>query len=139
MQTETRLTLGMSFPEIVSAMADGNPGAMGAIFSMANFKGDIDNMLGGLAPILTMDSNKIYGSSIYILFNDICGRDAAKACAVLRAVQLGEFSGHVLFEACLRQDYSGSELVPVEDLYNRVIEALPNFDLERRIIVESVN
>ena len=126
MQTETRLTLGMSFPEIVSAMADGNPGAMGAIFSMANFKGDIDNMLGGLAPILTMDS-------------DICGRDAAKACAVLRAVQLGEFSGHVLFEACLRQDYSGSELVPVEDLYNRVIEALPNFDLERRIIVESVN
>jgi hypothetical protein len=49
--------------------------------------------------------------------------------AVLRAVQLGKFSGTVLADACHKQDYSGRKLVPVESLYKQVTEISTMFIL----------
>ena len=39
-----------------------------------------------------MDTWEIYGSSIYILWNDRCDRDVRKLLMLIRATQLGFFS-----------------------------------------------
>ncbi len=87
-------------------------------------------MLGGLGAVLSLDSFGIYGSDIYILHNDICDRNLARMLAVLRATQLGMFDSNILKDACHRQDRSGKDIVPVEELYVNVKKRLPNFDKE---------
>ena len=104
-------------------MSEGNPGAMAVLMQMLTTNTiDPDNALGGLGAILMLDSLGIYGTDIYVLHNDICGRELVKTLAVLRAVQFGLFSGDVLKDASHRQDYSGRELVPVDELYTKVKE-----------------
>jgi hypothetical protein len=48
--------------------------------------------------------------------------------AVLRSVQLGMFDRETLKDACHRQDRSGKSLIPVDLLYSKVKERLPNFN-----------
>lgn len=115
--------------DVVLKMSEGNPGAMNVILSiLQENKIDPDNIMGGLEPIFLLDTYGIYGTDIYILNNDICEGDLAKTLAVLRATQMGMFDSNILKEACHRQDRSGKQLVPVEELYLRVKERLPYFD-----------
>lgn len=132
MKNEERIKLTDSTMDVIVKMSEGNPGAMNVVMQLLTpnvaIKIDPDNLLGGMGAILTLDSIGIYGTDIYVFNNDLCGRDLAKMLAVLRATQLGFFSRDVLKDACHRQDYSGRELVPVEELYLKVKERLPNFD-----------
>lgn len=124
-----RIKLTDSTMDVVVKMSDGNPGAMNVLMQMLQPNNiDPDNGLGGLGAILMLDSLGIYGTDIYVLNSDICERNLAKMLATLRAVQLGLFSGDILKDAAHRQDYSGRELVPVDELYEKVKERLPNFD-----------
>ena len=126
-----RIKLTDNTMDVVVKMSDGNPGAINILMQMLQPNNiDPDNGLGGLGAILMLDSLGIYGTDIYVLNNDICERNLAKMLATLRAVQLGLFSGDVLKDAAHRQDYSGRELVPVDELYEKVKEKLPNFDIE---------
>lgn len=132
MQNE-RIKLTDCTMDVVVKMADGHPGAVNVLMQMLTdgAKVDPDSYLGGLGAILSLDSHAIYGSDIYILNNDICERSLPKTLAVLRAVQLGFFSESTLKDACHRQDRSGKSIVPVEELYLKVKERLPNFDAEQ--------
>lgn len=124
-----RIKLTDSTMDVVTKMSEGNVGAMHVLMQMLTPNTiDPDSWLGGLGAILILDSLGIYGTDIYVLNNDICMRDLPKTLAVIRAVQLGLFSGDILKDACHRQDYSGRKLVPVEELYTKVKEKLPNFD-----------
>ena len=125
-----RIQLTDTVMDIMLKMSDGNPGAAITLVEMLQTGGiiDPDNAFEGLGPILSLDSYGIYGTDIYVLHNDICGRDMVKTLAVLRAVQLGLFSAITLADACHRQDYSGRDMVPVEDLYQKVKEQLPAFN-----------
>ena len=124
-----RIKLTDSTMDVVVKMSEGNPGAMNVIMQMLTANNiDPDNAMGGLGALLLMDTYGIYGTDIYILNNDICDRDLAKTLAVLRATQMGMFDSNILKDACHRQDRSGKQLVPVEDLYLKVKERLPNFD-----------
>ena len=115
--------------DVVLKMSEGNPGAMRVIMELlSDNTTDPDNLMGGFGAILNLDSFGIYGSDIYILVNDICDNNIVKVLSTLRAVQLGLFGRDILKDACSRQDRSGKLLVPVEDLYNKVKEELPNFD-----------
>lgn len=129
-----RITLSDSVQSAISKMAEGNPGAATACISLMNETEavDPDNLMGGLGNILALDSAGIYGSDIYVFWNDVCNRDTPKMIAVLRAVQFGFFSGAVLASACHRQDRSGGSMVPVDELYQKVVERLPDFDLANR-------
>ena len=120
----------MSFEDAVAAMGGGNPGSIAAMAQMCSRSTSIDpdNLLRELGPVVNLDNFGIYDGDIYILFSDICGRDVARTLAVLRATQLGMFDAAVLADACSRQDYSGRAMVPVDDLYKKVRERLPNFD-----------
>ena len=126
-----KIQLTDSTMDVVVKMSEGNPGAMNVIMQMLKPNNiDPDNAMGGLGAILLMDTYGIYGTDIYILNNDICDRDLAKTLAVLRATQMGMFDSNILKDACHRQDRSGKQLVPVEELYLKVKERLPNFDAE---------
>ena len=128
MNTE-KIKLTDSMPEIIYKMSEGNPGAMNALMQILTPNDiDPDNLMGGLLAVFLLDSYGIYGSDIYILFNDICNRSLVKTLAVLRACQLGLFSSVTLKDACSRQDYSGASMVPVDELYLQVKTRLPNFN-----------
>jgi hypothetical protein len=94
---------------------------------MMESKCDPDHFIGPIGSILSLDSHGIYGTDIYVLFSDICGKDVVKTCAVLRAVQLGLFEESKLQDACGRQDYSGREIIDPDDLLKKVQDRLPNF------------
>jgi hypothetical protein len=116
--------------DVVVKMSEGNPGAMNALMEILS-KGkliDTDDPIQGLGAILMLDTLGIYGSDIYVLHSDICDRNLAKTLAVIRGTQFGYFDGKLLANACHRQDYSGRDIVPVEELYQKVKERLPNFD-----------
>jgi len=129
-----RITLSDSVVGAITKMVEGNMGAMNVCMLLIKEGERIDpqNLMGGFGFILDLDREGIYGTDIYVFWNDICNRDISKMIAVLRAVQLGLFSGEVLANACHRQDYSGRNMVPVEELYQKVIERLPEFDLANR-------
>lgn len=134
MNSMERITLSDSISSAISKMVEGNIGAINACISLMKEGKKIDpkNIIGGFDCILELDREGIYGTDIYVFWNDICNQKTPKMIAVLIAVQLGFFSGRVLADACHRQDYSGRSMVPVEELYRKVIERLPEFDLANR-------
>lgn len=128
---ETNIITSTDSPALIfSKMAKANPGAMNTIIQLYANNKEIDpgNFLGPLGAILQLDKLGIYGTDIYVLASDICNKNISKMIAVLRAVQLGLFDGRILAEALHRQDYSGCEMVPVDELYAKVKERLPMFD-----------
>lgn len=90
----SRIELSDSTVDAIIKMSDGNPGAVMALMEISEKAGSIDpqSALGGIGPILSLDTWEIYGSSIYVLFNDKAGRDVRKLLVLLRATQLGLFS-----------------------------------------------
>jgi len=87
----SRIELTDTEMSAIMKMADGNPGAIFAIMDLMSATPSIDpqSALGSMGPIFALDTHGIYGSSIYVLYSDKCGRDCRKMLLVLRAVQLG--------------------------------------------------
>jgi hypothetical protein len=110
-------------------MSEGNPGALNVCINLLKEgeRIDPDSMLGGIGPILALDSLGIYGSRIWILYKYICNQSLVLTIAVLRAVQLGFLKEETLKTAI---EPHGREIEPLT-LYNQVKERLPRFaDLE---------
>lgn len=127
--SKERINLTDSVADVVVKMSDGNFGAIALMTQILKEGEAIDpDSMGAIFQILLFDSFGIYGTDMYVLHSDICGKQLNKTLAVVRAVQLGYFDKSVLKDACSRQDYSGRALVPVEDLYEKVKSRLPNFD-----------
>lgn len=126
----SKIQLTDSFFDVVAKMSEGNPGAMNVIMELYEKGEQIDpqGMMGGMGIVLLLDTFKIYGTDIYVLWSDICERQLNKTIAMVRAAQLGLFDPAILADACHRQDYSGKALVPVEELYGKVREQLTEFD-----------
>lgn len=86
-----KIRLDMTLPEAIMAMSDGNPGALSVMIGIIKE----EHKMVGLSPfvaILLLDTYGIYGSSIWILYKDICGSDLSKFVGVLRATQMGFLS-----------------------------------------------
>lgn len=132
----TRIDLKDSTMDAVAKMSGGNFGAMEALIRtlQEGEKIDPDDVMSGLGSILMLDTLGIYGTDIYVLYSDICNKDLAKTIAVIRSVQLGFFKSPLLKEACSRQDYSGRNIVPVDELYLKVKSVQPNFDLQDGVL-----
>ena len=130
MAHKERLELTDSPLDMIMKMMDGNPGAMGALTEMVQTGQSIDPDAwhSAFAHIFGLDSAGIYGTDIYVLWSDICGRNMAKMIAVLRAKQMGHLAESVLKDACSRQDRSGKTMVDADALYAIVKAELPNFD-----------
>jgi hypothetical protein len=88
---KTRIQLEDSIQNIIIKMSDGNPGAVTTLIEVIKNDGRVDpqSAFAGVGSILLLDSFGIYGSSIYILYNDKCNKNIRKFIMLLRAVQLG--------------------------------------------------
>jgi hypothetical protein len=126
----SRIELTDSIMDMAIKMSEGNPGAINAMMELYinNEKIDPQDAFGPFGKLLLLDTFGIYGTDIYVLWSDICDREVVKMIAVLRACQLGILSPAILKDASSRQDYSGKNMISVEDLYFKVKEELPEFD-----------
>ena len=77
--------------DIAFRMSGGVPGSITAIDEVIKNGPTIDpdDAFQGLGVVLSLDTNGIYDSRIYILWNDICGRDLKRFMASQRVIQLG--------------------------------------------------
>lgn len=112
----SKITLTDTSMDVILKMSNGNPGAMDVIMKLLT----LNDSMGGLGKILLLDTYEIYGTDIYILYNDICRRSLSKMVAVIRATQIGFFNNDILKKAL--QDSSGKHLIPVDELYRKVKE-----------------
>lgn len=89
----SKIQLTDSVLDVMVKMSEGNPGAVNALSVMLKEGKTIDpqGFMGGLGVILLLDTWGIYGSSIYVLYNDKCDRDIRKMLLLMRAGQLGLF------------------------------------------------
>lgn len=90
-----RIQLDMSMIQVVVTMSEGNPGGM-TVCADALKHGkfiDPDSAFEGFGVLLDLDTHGIYGSRIYMLWNDVCKRNLAHMMAVLRADQMGQLAG----------------------------------------------
>lgn len=126
-----RIRLNDDIKTIVAKMSDCNIGAITAMTEIIN-SGDLidpDDITGGVGKLLLLDTFEIYGTDIYVLYNDICNRDVAKTIAILRSAQVGLLDSAVLRDACSRQDYSGRKMIPVDELCKKIKEKFPRFNI----------
>jgi len=116
----------MRAQDVIIALAEGNPGALNVCIRVAKEAAaiDQDNALASLGPLLTLDSNGIYGSRIWMLWKDVCGQDMINFLGVLRAKQLGIVSSEELTGAV--QDWPTSK-IDLKTVLELVREQLPRF------------
>ena len=90
--TNTRITADMNMQDMLFTMSEGNPGALTCMMQMMNS----DPM--ALLDILLFDSLGIYGSKIYMVWNDCCDRDMVKFKETIQAFREGKFSKEEIHE-----------------------------------------
>ncbi len=127
---KTRIQLEDTMQNIFIKMTDGNPGAITTLFEVIKNEERIDpqSAFAGLGSILLLDSFGIYGSSIYVLYNDKCKKDIRRFIMILRAVQLGFMRQSRLNE--LAKDQINLSNEEWKDIEMKVCERLKNFAKE---------
>ena len=130
--TDQRVKLGDNTFDVLHKVSEGNPGALTVCMQLMKVgeKIDPDGFMGGMGTILSLDAQAIYGSRIWMLFKDVCGEHLGKMCGMLRAVQLGFFSGELL-DVMIDNPAEGYEEV-MNGLIAQVQERLPAFNLEAK-------
>jgi hypothetical protein len=127
---ETRINLSMNIQDAVIALSEGNPGALTTCMELLKRTSEIDPdaAMGGLGSLLTLDTEGIYGSRIYMLWNDVCNRDISSVLAVLRANQLGQLEGVTSAKINHAIDNRGEGL-DLEAIMKAVQKELPTFNV----------
>ena len=74
-----RISVEMTVTDAIAEIVDGNPGAITACVDILNH--------GEASCLLYLDELGIYGARIYMLWSDVCDRNALKTIAVLYAHQ----------------------------------------------------
>lgn len=128
MTGKNRINFDMTILDIITAMSEGNPGAVTTIVGLfdKNKQVDPDSFLGPFTSITQLDSLGIYGSNTWCLYKDVCGESLVHLMALLRANQLGLVSVRDIISAI--HDPRGECSIDVEHIYNQVKERLPNFN-----------
>lgn len=123
---ESRIQLHMNMQDVLWEMSEGNPGAITVMMRLLQDVPliDPDDVFAGLGVLMSLDTNRIYGPRIWMLYKDVCGEDLVKMVASLRAVQLGFIPFETLNHAI---DHYGDGVDP-DALYAQVKERLPFFD-----------
>ena len=110
----------------ITKLAEGNPGALRVCCELMQNAPvvDPDLLLGPVGALLLLDSARVYGSKIWMLYKDICDYRADRVLGMLRACQLG-----ILSASELGGIIEGILVVDVEDIMRQVQEQLPKFTL----------
>lgn len=87
----SKIKLEDSFMDIMVKMGEGNHDAITCLVEM-NMKKDWYAGIDGAMLVLYCDTLELYGSKLYMLWNDCCGRDLNKMELVLRNWKMGKLS-----------------------------------------------
>ena len=126
---KVRIKAEMNMQDMFLALCEGNPGALRVCMEL--FKGaeqiDPGSFHAGFASLLMLDTLKIYGPRIWMLYKDVCGENLVKMVALLRAYQLGQLAG--VTENALNHaiDNRGAGL-NIDLALKAVKEKMPNFN-----------
>ena len=120
-----RITPDDNMMSSIVKLAEGNPGAVTAMGSMAQVAEKIDplNWLGAYGPLINLDTLGIYGHRIWMLFKDVCKQDPVKCVGLLRATTLGIIDIGILNVAI----EEGGGGLDVEGTIDRLKERIPSF------------
>jgi len=123
-----RLELTDTAFSAIEKLSEGNPGALSVCMNLLKNTASIDpdSAFGGLGSLLSLDSNRIYGSRIWMFYKDFCKENIALVILVMRAHQLGIVTSNQLDDAI---DNYGKG-IDMSDVAIKVQEMLPNFNLE---------
>lgn len=90
----SKIELSDTTMSVLMKMSEGNPGAIKALMDILEKGEAIDpqGALGAMGSIMLLDTWEIYGSDIYILWNDKCQCDCRKMLMIMRSCQMGNFS-----------------------------------------------
>ena len=89
----TRITSDMSIEDMLITMSEGNPGALTCMMEMLQ-----NDPLSAISNIMLFDTLGIYGSKLYMVWNDCCGRDMEKFEKTLQAFREGKFTQEEIHE-----------------------------------------
>lgn len=134
--SENRInSLDMTALDVIQALAEGNPGALSTCVEAMKHTVEIDPdcAWGELGPLISLDSFGIYGSDIYVFFNDICKRNIEQFLGVLRACQLGIHSIAKVRDTIDYHQRRNKTIFPdwkPEDVLAMVKERLPHFGVK---------
>ena len=115
----------------LAKIAGGTQGAISALADIVEKGPNIDPEMGfsGIGHVLFLNEWEIYGSEIYILFEDKCHGNVRKLLLLLRATQLGKFAKSKLKELATDQY---KQLAISNEIWKEldyvVCQALPNFE-----------
>lgn len=89
-----KIKLHDTIEQILFIMSERNPGALNVLIELQRNVNEIDpqSFLGPTGYMLLLDTFEIYGSDLYVLWNDKCNRDIRRFCILIRATQLGLIS-----------------------------------------------
>ncbi len=111
----SKIKLNDDINDIIVKLSDGNPGAMSMLFGIIKHKED--DFVDLLSIFLTIDKMGLYGSHLYMLWNDCCNRDTEKTIQVIYAYQKGLIKESDIIERIKNVGYGRSfnDLLGVED------------------------
>ncbi len=89
--TMNRLTLSDNLQTILEKMSDGNPGCLS--FFIEVLKED-ENVFWKI--LIKLDTSELYGSLIYMLWNDCCNRDTQKTIRMIRKLDILTLRSYVV-------------------------------------------
>lgn len=81
-----RIHARMTMEKVLAMMSESDPGALKCLVGM------IQTGPQGLMDILLLDDLGIYGTKVYMLWNDSCGRDMEKLKCTMQAFREGKFT-----------------------------------------------
>ena len=126
-----RITLDMTTMDALMALAEGNPGAVKVCMDLLTHGSSIDpdSAMGGLMPLLNLDSRRIYGHRIWKFYKDVCGERLGPMIAIMRADQLGQLAG-VNRNAIDHAIDNHGEGIDIDAVVAAVTERLPAFSVD---------
>jgi len=86
----TKLRDGMTQAQVVTKLGNGNAGAMSAVVDIIKHKEATSTLL------QLLDEFEIYGTDLYILYNDKCRRDVRKLHLLMLGAHLNIIHAHEL-------------------------------------------
>lgn len=91
-----KIEINDTIESIIVKLSEGNPGAMRTLFEIMQFKGN--NPFYFLETFLAIDNMKLYGSYLYMLWNDCCKNNIEKVFKVIEAYQRGDINDEMINE-----------------------------------------
>lgn len=102
----SKLELKDNLQDIISKLSEGNPGAMTTLFEIMKYKNNDPIEYFGI--FMLIDTMELYGSHLYMLWNDCCNRNIQTTVDVIKAFQCGKITNNDINERIKNVGYGKS-------------------------------